>query len=194
MSRRLTRRELLAGLVGKVVRRPPGAVPESDFLELCDGCGRCIQACSQETGILKPDRAGAPILDFDGGHCTFCAKCVRSCPTGALENAEAVEWREWAFPWHMGIDEGACLEFRGTTCRLCESACEDGAIRFRPLPGFKTRAWIEEAECTGCGECLARCPRQAIRIIERSMAENVQHVGTEGNASPSMSGNGERAA
>ncbi|WP_051928770.1 ferredoxin-type protein NapF [Thermopetrobacter sp. TC1] len=191
MSRRLTRRELFASLTGDAIRRPPGAVCEAEFLERCDGCGRCIEVCAAETGVLKPDRAGAPLLDFARGHCTFCALCVKSCPTGALKNAEAVEWREWAFPWHMSIDEAACLEFTGTTCRMCESACEDAAIHFRPLPGFRTRAWIEAAECTGCGECLARCPQQAIRIIERTAGEGgIVPAGDQEN----LSGNGERAA
>ena len=167
MSRTVSRRELFRRLSGAgVVRRPPGAVAEARFMELCDGCGRCIDACAGETGVLTADRGGAPVIDFSRGFCTFCAACVRACGTGALRDGAAVEMGERPFAWRMRIDEAGCLEFAGTTCRLCESACEWEAIRFRPLPGFRTRAWIEAEACTGCGECLSRCPQKAIVVVE----------------------------
>jgi ferredoxin-type protein NapF len=169
MTQTMTRRQLFRSITGQGgLRRPPGAVPEKRFMELCDGCGKCIAACASETGALTADGAGAPVLDFSKGHCLFCGDCLRACETGALDAslAGAVEDGAWRFPWRMEISETACMEFSGVTCRMCESACEERAIRFRPMPGHITRAWIAEDACNGCGECLPRCPREAIVIVE----------------------------
>ncbi len=171
MSRNMTRRQLFGSLAGRGgIRRPPAAVAERQFMDLCDGCGRCIEACAKETGVLRADRGGGPVLDFESGHCVFCAECIRACTRGALDRSmiDAVEEGDFRFPWHMEISAEACMEFSGVTCRLCESACEERAIRFRPMPGHVTRAWIETADCNGCGECLPRCPRGAITIIEKN--------------------------
>jgi len=171
MSRNMTRRQLFRSLAGRGgLRRPPAAVSEDRFMDLCDGCGKCIEACAEETGVLVADRGGGPVLDFEKGHCIFCADCIRACTRGALDRSmiDAVEEGEFRFPWRMEISEEACMEFSGVTCRLCESACEERAIRFRPMPGHVTRAWIETADCNGCGECLPRCPRGAIAIIEKN--------------------------
>ena len=172
MNQRVTRRQLFRSLTGQGgLRRPPGAADETRFMELCDGCGECITACAAETGVLKPDRGGAPVLDFPANYCTFCAACIKACATGALGGAGAVEEGDYVFPWRMEISENACMEFSGVTCRLCESACEERAIHFRPMPGHITRAWIEADECNGCGECLSRCPRDAINIVDRTQRD-----------------------
>lgn len=158
MTRQAARRSfLLAG--GQPVLRPPGAVMEERFLDLCDGCGKCIAACVSKTGVLKPDRGGGPVLDFPRSHCTFCGACAAACPTGALRAASAN-----ALPWRMRIEPEDCLEFSGVACRACESACGERAIRFRPLPDFRGEALIDAAACTGCGECIGACPLDAITI------------------------------
>jgi ferredoxin-type protein NapF len=153
--------------------RPPAAVDERRFLELCDGCGKCIAACAEETAVLKADRGGGPWLDLQASFCTLCAACIEACPAGALDKAKAeqVALGEWFFPWVMRIDEKRCLEFRGITCRACEESCEAEAIRFRPLPGPVTQARIVADDCTGCGECLRACPEKAILTLERKTGE-----------------------
>ncbi len=169
MNQAVTRRQLFRSLTGQGdVRRPPAAVDETRFMELCDGCGECIAACAGETGVLRADRGGAPLLELEKSHCTFCAACIAACGSGALDKSllAAVEEGEWRFPWRMEISEESCIEFSGVSCRMCESACEERAIRFRPMPGGIYRAWIEADECNGCGECIGRCPKAAIVIVE----------------------------
>jgi ferredoxin-type protein NapG len=104
----VTRREFLglAGLVGKAAAvvavggvinlsgrneafsfsRPPGAMPEDEFLSLCLRCDRCRIACPY--GVVRPITvsesvvlAGTPMLS---GYCRRCWKCDPVCPTGAL--------------------------------------------------------------------------------------------------------------
>ena len=66
--------------------RPPGALPEEDFLAACIRCDRCRKVCPE--GFITPVaiteslvNAGTPRLI---GYCPRCFKCTLICPTGAL--------------------------------------------------------------------------------------------------------------
>ncbi|HNX51752.1 MAG TPA: 4Fe-4S binding protein, partial [Thermoanaerobaculaceae bacterium] len=70
--------------------RPPGALPEGEFLKQCVKCSLCQQACP--TGALHPAIAQAgvegfwsPVLIARRGWCEFaCTRCGEVCPTGAI--------------------------------------------------------------------------------------------------------------
>jgi len=49
--------------------------------ELCDGCGKCVDACAK--GVLRVKDGKVQILDLL--KCTMCSDCVEACPKGALE-------------------------------------------------------------------------------------------------------------
>ena len=71
--------------------RPPGALPEAEFLAACSRCGDCVRACEPlalrkagpemgrlyETSIIVPSE----------NPCTLCEglPCVAACGTGALK-------------------------------------------------------------------------------------------------------------
>ena len=57
-----------------------------------------------------------------------------------------------------------CLAEAGILCRTCGDACPDAAIRFRPRIGLPPQAIVNEAACTGCGECVSTCPGEAITL------------------------------
>jgi ferredoxin-type protein NapG len=68
--------------------RPPRARPEVEFLSLCLRCDKCREACPQ--GLITPVlltesviSAGTPRLRW--WNCPSCMRCVRVCPTGALQ-------------------------------------------------------------------------------------------------------------
>jgi ferredoxin-type protein NapF len=61
----------------------------------------------------------------------------------------------------MGED---CLARQGVICRSCGDHCEAGAITFAPRPGAVALPVILFERCTGCGECAADCPTQAIAM------------------------------
>jgi len=137
--------------------RPPWAIAEAALRRTCTGCGTCVGACPER--ILRRARGGAPVLDFARGACTFCGACVVACPEGALAR------KDGAAPWNRVAAIGsACLERRGIACRACEERCARDAIRFRPAPGGRTVAAIDDAACTGCGACVGACPAEAITI------------------------------
>ena len=58
----------------------------------------------------------------------------------------------------------ACLPRRGIDCRVCGETCESSAIRFAPRLGGPPLPLIDAAACTGCADCLAPCPADAITL------------------------------
>lgn len=60
-----------------------------------------------------------------------------------------------------------CLEERGVSCRLCEDACDEQAIRMRPMLQGRNRVHVDPEACTLCGLCLAVCPVDAILVPDQ---------------------------
>jgi len=57
-----------------------------------------------------------------------------------------------------------CLAEAGIVCRSCGDVCPASAIRFRPRIGLPPQAIVNDAACTGCGECVGACPGDAITL------------------------------
>lgn len=139
---------------------PPWATPGQVFISRCDRCARCAEACPQ--AIVGTGRGGYPAIDFSAGACTFCGKCVESCPTGALSRAAfAAGARPWGITASIKDD---CLTLTGIDCRMCEDACDERAIRFKPVVGGPPRPAIRADDCTGCGGCVRVCPTDALEV------------------------------
>lgn len=156
----ITRFQLLRGDIPGLpsVVRPPWALPETQFLSVCNRCGECVRNCGQ--GIVEQNRRGYPRINFSRGECTLCAACVVVCPTGALVPRNDVP------PWTLRPQiDASCLSIRGTVCRVCAERCEPEAIRFHPLKGGTFRPAISHERCHGCGACVGVCPVQAIAMI-----------------------------
>jgi len=56
----------------------------------------------------------------------------------------------------------ACLVHAGIACMTCRDVCPELAISMRPRMGGPFLPELDEAACTGCGECVAHCPADAI--------------------------------
>lgn len=138
--------------------RPPWTPPEAVFTDRCTACGDCIAVCPPK--ILVKGRAGYPQVDFSRGACDFCGACADSCPETLFADRGAALWSVKA---RVGAD---CLSTRGVTCRVCAEWCDARAIRFRLEVGGRAHPEISDAACTGCGECIAICPANAIAMEE----------------------------
>ncbi|MDR2075904.1 MAG: 4Fe-4S binding protein, partial [Desulfovibrio sp.] len=147
--------------------RPPGSLPEADFLARCIRCGQCMKACP--TNALQPAWLGAgpggmfsPLLTPRRGPCEpECRACGELCPTRAILPLPPEE-KCWAKVGTAVVDPGRCLAWaEGRRCVVCEEVCPYGAVatlqdsraRFDlPVPVVRPK------RCFGCGYCEYYCP------------------------------------
>ncbi|MBW1990115.1 MAG: 4Fe-4S binding protein [Deltaproteobacteria bacterium] len=150
--------------------RPPGAVSEDVFSDLCVRCGSCVRACPTGGIVAAGPAHGArmfqtPILSGRDGGCDYlCNACTAVCPTGALSPL-SLEAKQKAKIARVDLDRRLCLPFsRGYACLCCFAACPTGAVRLEPSgralpwgdPLFYPK--VDQQACIGCGLCQAACP------------------------------------
>ncbi len=172
MKNRLSRMQFLRGdFRGKhTPLRPPWAVSEALFTEICTACGECIRQCPQ--GILKAGRSAYPIIDFHVGECLFCEACVEACrPRALLSGARGSTPHDKVWDLVACIASDSCLAHHGVECRSCVDPCERRAITMPPRCGGHPLPQIDSASCNGCGACVSVCPVTAISMV---------HAGNDG--------------
>jgi ferredoxin-type protein NapF len=133
-------------------------LPEARFVEACERCGDCARIC--EAQIIHKGTGGYPEVSFEQVGCSLCGECAVACKGRGLSKDPASE-RPWGHRIRISED---CLPRLGVVCRTCGEACDERAIRFQPRVGGPALPGLESALCTGCGQCLARCPVDAIEI------------------------------
>ncbi|MGD0154217.1 MAG: 4Fe-4S dicluster domain-containing protein [Thermacetogeniaceae bacterium] len=135
--------------------RPPGALPEPEFLERCARCARCIKVCPNQALQPAPLSAGlstmeTPQLAPRKGRCDLCLLCQEVCPTGAIRRLPAGKVK-------IGtaiLDQASCLAWQqGKYCLLCVEQCTFQAVRMDE----KRRPFVRAASCIGCGACENGC-------------------------------------
>lgn len=183
--------------------RPPGSVPEREFLAMCVRCGECLQACPN--AVLQPmgfrrglDALWTPEVVADWSGCdASCNVCGQVCPTGAIR-ALPLDEKRVARMGLAVVDTAACLPYAGReACQLCVDECTAAgyrAIEFmrvgtqadsqgQPIEGTGFLAPVVRADrCVGCGLCQTRC--RAInaaqkRLLARSAVTIVAGPGCE---------------
>lgn len=164
--------------------RPPGALPEKEFLSACTRCAECMKVCPTnalqpalfETG---PEGIWTPILVPSVGACAEkCTACGDICPTHAIR---PFTWQDKRYKIKMGlanVNQSTCVAWNGgRDCVVCAEVCPYSAVVFRdkwddglqkdptrPItdPGNKGRnkrvPTVDEKLCTGCGLCEYHCP------------------------------------
>jgi polyferredoxin len=203
-----SRRKLVASLIGGMavvplfragdthearrspyVVRPPGSLPEDDFLGRCIRCGQCMRVCPNNAlhpTLLESGLEGlwTPFLIAKIGYCEpTCTLCGQVCPTGAISELTFSQkvGDEETPPNRIGtafLDRGRCLPWAmATPCIVCEEWCptspkaiylrEEIAIDRLGNEVSVKRPHVDPALCTGCGACEYACPvydRKAIYI------------------------------
>ncbi|CAN5598987.1 hypothetical protein BH10PLA1_BH10PLA1_05830 [soil metagenome] len=167
-----------ASAAGVLPIRPPGSVPEDQFLDLCIRCGECFKACPNN--VLQPmgfknglDSLWTPQAVPTWSGCEpSCNNCGQVCPTGAIR-ALPIEEKRVARMGLAEINTNTCLPHAGKeACQLCVDECTAAgynAIEFErvgteldsdgmPIEGSGFMAPVMVADkCVGCGLCQTRC-------------------------------------
>lgn len=202
----MRRRHVLAGVVGGVVAlpaleasamgkrdhsgrliRPPGAIPENDFMARCIACGQCMKAC--------PTTAIQPCTFHDGFHRLYtpkivpriggceekCYLCGHVCPTGAIRSL-SYEQKRFAKIGTAVIDRHRCLAWeQNKECLVCDEVCPYNAVEFRLVETttalFRVPV-VHEDLCIGCGLCEQHCPiNDKAAIVVFRFGENRREEG-----------------
>lgn len=166
--------------------RPPGALPEADFLAACVRCGLCVRDCPYDTLRLAdlgdPVVAGTPYFNARQVPCEMCEDipCVKACPTGALDR-ELTDINKAQMGLAALVDHESCLNFLGLRCDVCYRVCPviDKAITLETQhnPRSDRHAMllptVHSDACTGCGKCEKSCvlPEAAIKVFPRKLAQ-----------------------
>lgn len=126
--------------------RPPNALDEVAFLQKCNQCSDCIQACPHNAITLEQDY---PVLT---GQCDHCNACTSACSTGALAHSKLV----------------AKVDFRCNPkvayfCQSCAEVCPAEAIEIERGAAAK----VLSDRCSGCNECQSACEFNSISMVAR---------------------------
>jgi polyferredoxin/Pyruvate/2-oxoacid:ferredoxin oxidoreductase delta subunit len=164
--------------------RPPGSLPEKDFLQKCVKCSECMRVCLRnvispafmETGL---EGLWTPILDFNHGYCEYyCTLCGQVCPSGAIEKLD-VGKKTTTVIGLAYIDKARCVPYReAKNCIVCEEFCPTApkAIYFdkvikKDRDGVEIeikQPLVDYKKCIGCGICENKCPvtgKKAIYVL-----------------------------
>ncbi|GBC61577.1 4Fe-4S ferredoxin [Desulfonema ishimotonii] len=175
--------------------RPPGALPERDFLSRCIRCGLCMRVCP--TNTLQPIALASgvsaflsPVITPRRGPCEpRCNACGQVCPTAAITPLTPAE-KIWAKVGTAHVLRDKCLAWAfGRKCLVCDEVCPYNAIDLKTVPGISGAVpFVDAARCAGCGFCEHFCPVQAgaaivvepmeaLRLAGGSYAEKGREIG-----------------
>ncbi|HPM79387.1 MAG TPA: 4Fe-4S binding protein [Candidatus Anammoximicrobium sp.] len=154
--------------------RPPGSLPEREFLERCTSCGMCIKICP--THGLQPAlwEAGleglwTPRLVPRLGWCeSECTACTHVCPTQAIRPL-TVEQKKQVRIGLASFDVTRCIPYAyGRECIVCEEHCpvpdkaiyvvETEVIARNGQKIVIKQPRVDPSRCIGCGICENKCP------------------------------------
>lgn len=152
--------------------RPPGAIPEAEFLETCHRCGKCVEACPADAirfaygGEAFPSQT--PVVVAAEAPCVVCDSlaCMDVCPSGALKPVP----RESIKMGLARVNEKTCFAWNGDDpeCQVCFDMCpfKGRAITMDDSsPDGVTGPIVHDEACTGCGVCEYHCPEARAAII-----------------------------
>lgn len=144
--------------------RPPGAIEnEEAFLDACERCHNCIEACPYEDviqffGPSHGPREGSPFLKPDEAPCRWCfdMPCAHACPTEALQVPETGDDGKLVMPAIAiaVLDLETCLNNQGTICDTCALMCPP---HVKAIKMINRQPLLDPQQCTGCGMCAYYC-------------------------------------
>lgn len=166
--------------------RPPGALPEEDFMARCIRCGLCVRDCPYDIlslATLDQDvPLGTPFFTARTNSCKMCPDipCVPACPTGALDH-DLTDINKAKMGLAVLIDQEECIAFQGLRCEVCFNVCpiQDLAISLEYKHNERSGKHallipiVHSKGCTGCGMCEEACilDEAAIKVFPMHLAK-----------------------
>lgn len=143
--------------------RPPGALPETNFLKVCIRCGECMKSCP--TNTLQPclwesglPGLWTPKMDLRFAACEQeCNVCGKVCPTQAIRSLPLEEKTHAKVGTAVLLKEMCLVWAQDKLCLICDEICPYNAIVFRTVEGYR-RPFVIASRCNGCGFCEQKCP------------------------------------
>jgi len=180
--------------------RPPGALPEAEFMRTCVRCGECMKSCP--TNTLQPclwesglTGLWTPKMDLRFAPCDQnCNVCGKVCPSQAIRSV-SLEEKTHAKVGTAVLNRDLCLVWaQNKLCLICDEICPYNAIVFRTVEGYR-RPVVIASRCNGCGFCEQRCPVKGesaiivgpngeIRLKEGSYVEEAKKLQLEFKPDP----------
>ncbi len=160
--------------------RPPGALPEADFLGACIRCGLCVRDCPYD--ILKLAEVGddvatgTPYFIARTGPCEMCEDipCIPNCPTNALDHG-LTNINESRMGLAVVSDQESCIAFLGLRCEVCFNVCplRGEAITLEIQHNARSGKHalfipvVHSEAFTGCGLCEQACilDEAAVKVL-----------------------------
>jgi polyferredoxin len=180
--------------------RPPGSLPEEEFLRTCIRCGECMKSCV--TNTLQPcfwesglSGLWTPKMDLRFAACEQnCNVCGKVCPTQAIRSVSLEEKTHAKVGTAILLKERCLVWAQDKLCLICDEICPYNAIVFRTIEGYR-RPVVIASKCNGCGFCETRCPVGGtsaivvvpdgeIRLKEGSYIKEAQKLQLEFKADP----------
>ncbi len=120
----------------------------------CVGLGSCVKHCKFDAIHVVN---GVATVDYS--KCTGCGVCTLHCPKQIIKLVpfDAPHWVACS-SLDKGVVTKTYCQAGCIGCKLCEKACEFGAISVTD-----NVAVIDYTKCTACGKCVEKCPKKIIK-------------------------------
>ena len=155
--------------------RPPGSIPENDFVNTCVSCGKCMKVCPTrglQPCILEAGLQGIwtpRLVPRIGGCEKECNMCGQVCPTSAIRRLPLQE-KIHAKIGTAVVTRDDCIAWsENKVCLICDEVCPHDAVNAvsRTIDGVSLlRPVVDEKACMGCGLCESRCPTEGPAAIQ----------------------------
>lgn len=123
----------------------------------CIGFGDCKNVC--EYGAIAINKG---LANVNQTKCIGCGKCIKACPKQIIKLVQKP--KKSAFVLCSNTQKGADAKKACRTscigCGICKKRCKFDAISVNNF-----LASVNTEKCTACGECVAACPQEIIKIL-----------------------------
>jgi electron transport complex protein RnfB len=119
--------------------------------------GSCVDACVYHAVEVNADG----YAETDKDKCTTCGACIKACPKGLIRRIPKSAKIMVACSNHdKGRDVREVCKAGCIACGLCVKTCKYGAITLHD-----NLAVVDYDKCTGCLECVGKCPTKVIKVL-----------------------------